>query len=148
MDFDPAVHWRKVQAPVLAISGGRDVNSDVHASQRQLRQILASAGNRDFTGVIYPNMEHGGVEWWLPFRLPPPRFPEGYSDLLINWTISRVGHCAESRRASAVALRLWCEAVSGLASGRQPSCLRCPKRHGVTSAGAPGKLRGGGNDVS
>jgi alpha-beta hydrolase superfamily lysophospholipase len=93
MDFDSTRYWRQVHIPVLAISGGRDLNSDVRASQTQLRQALTSGGNRDFTGVIYPNMEHGGIEWWLPGRLPPPRFPRGYSDLLIRWSQSKFASC-------------------------------------------------------
>lgn len=85
MDYDPLPFWRRVDAPVLAISGGRDRNSDVRASQAAIREALAAGGNHDFTGRIYPEMVHGGVEWWLPYGLPPPRYPSGYDDLLASW---------------------------------------------------------------
>ncbi|HVR42115.1 MAG TPA: alpha/beta hydrolase [Thermoanaerobaculia bacterium] len=93
MDFDPFAHWRGVRAPVLAISGGLDLNSDVRASQAAIRQALRSGGNEDFTGVVFPRMEHGGIEWWLPGRIPPPRFPEGYPELLLEWTRRKTDAC-------------------------------------------------------
>lgn len=93
MDFDPVPRWRRIHAPVLAISGGRDLNSDVHLSHAVLAQSLQSAGNHDFTSVVFPNMEHSGIEWWLPHRLPPPRFPRGYAKLLLEWTSARMGKC-------------------------------------------------------
>ncbi|MGH9380444.1 MAG: alpha/beta hydrolase family protein, partial [Thermoanaerobaculia bacterium] len=85
MDFDPRLHWRNVRAPVLAISGGLDRNSDPQASQAGIAAALAAGGNDRFTGRIFPRMEHGTVEWWLPGGLPPPRFPSGYRDLLVTW---------------------------------------------------------------
>lgn len=93
MDFDSVPHWKRVRTAVLAISGGRDANSDVRVSQETIARALSEGGNRDFTGVIFPQMEHGGVEWWLPFRMPPPRFPRGLSELLVTWTGERVARC-------------------------------------------------------
>ena len=86
MDFQSVPHWRRVRAPVLAISGGRDRNSDVAMSQRVIAGALKSGGNEQFTARIFPEMEHGLIEWWLPGRIPPPRFPAGLADLLIEWT--------------------------------------------------------------
>lgn len=91
MDYDPLVQWARVKSPVLAISGGLDRNSDVRQSQREIAAALARNGNRDFTGVIYPRMVHGGVEWWLPGRIPPPRFPPGLGELLVDWTRKAIG---------------------------------------------------------
>lgn len=91
MDFDPVPHWRRVGCPVLAVSGGRDTRSDAEESLRGLRAALAAGGNRRFTGRIFPNMEHGTIEWWLPLHLPPPRFPDGYLQLLVSWTREAVG---------------------------------------------------------
>ncbi|MBW3671996.1 MAG: alpha/beta hydrolase, partial [Acidobacteria bacterium] len=92
MDFDVTPYWRRVKAPVLAISGGLDRNSDVNVSQKTIRQHLAEGGNLGFTGVIYPNMEHGMIEWWLPGGIPPPRFPPGLPDLLIDWVREQIHH--------------------------------------------------------
>ena len=86
MDLDPVPEWSKVHCPVLAISGGRDLNSDAAESQAGISAALAAGGNDDFTGKIFRNMEHGNIEWWLPGRMPPPRFPRGYAKLLIDWT--------------------------------------------------------------
>lgn len=90
MDFDPVSAWQGVRAPVLAVSGGRDPNSDVEASHEGLRAALDAGGNDRFTGVIFPRMEHGTVEWWLPGGMPPPRFPKGYPELLVRWIREQV----------------------------------------------------------
>jgi len=47
-------------------------------------------GSGHFTGKLFPDMEHGTVEWWLPDHLPPQRLPDGYADLLIDWTREQV----------------------------------------------------------
>lgn len=85
MDFDPIPHWRQVDCPVLAVSGGLDTRSDARASLRAIEAAVAAGGNPRFTGRFFPRMEHGTVEWWLPARLPPPRFPDGYPELLVEW---------------------------------------------------------------
>ncbi|HEX9944123.1 MAG TPA: alpha/beta hydrolase [Thermoanaerobaculia bacterium] len=91
MDYDPLPWWRQVGAPVLAISGGRDPKSDGRKSQRAIAQALHTGGNDRFTGRVFPRMEHGTIEWWLPAHLPPPRFPRGYPELLIGWTKEALG---------------------------------------------------------
>ncbi len=90
MDFDPVPHWRRVTCPVLIVSGGRDLKSDATASQEGLARALAEGGNTQVTRRIFSSMEHGTIEWWLPGRLPPPRFPAGYPELLIEWTKAQV----------------------------------------------------------
>jgi hypothetical protein len=91
MDFDPVTAWGRVRCPVLMISGGLDPKSDAPASQGGVRRALAAGGNSHFTGRIFPRMEHGGIEWWLPGRLPPPRFPAEFPDLILDWTDAQVG---------------------------------------------------------
>lgn len=90
MDFEPLPHWRDVRCPVLMVSGGKDTKSDVRQSQRRIHEALMDGGNGQFMGKIFPEMEHGTVEWWLPDHIPPPRFPDGYPDLLINWAREQV----------------------------------------------------------
>ncbi len=90
MDFDPAPFWRRVDAPVLAVSGALDIHSDVRRSQEQIRRSLAAGGNPRFKGVIFSRMEHGTVEWWLPGHLPPPRFPSEFRALLVEWIRAQV----------------------------------------------------------
>jgi pimeloyl-ACP methyl ester carboxylesterase len=91
MDFDPLPHWRQVHCPVLMVSGGKDTKSDVQQSQRRIHEALMDGGNGQFMGKLFPEMEHGTVEWWLPDHIPPPRFPKGYPELLIDWTREQVG---------------------------------------------------------
>lgn len=90
MDFDPLPHWRDVRCPVLMVSGGKDAKSDVRQSQRRIHEALMDGGNGQFMGKIFPEMEHGTVEWWLPDHIPPPRYSNGYPDLLTNWTLQQV----------------------------------------------------------
>jgi uncharacterized protein len=85
MDFDPLPYWSRLGCPVLALSGGRDPKNPAADAQKRIRGALLAGGHQRFTGRIYPRAEHGLIEWWLPGRLPPPRFARGYLDLLISW---------------------------------------------------------------
>jgi hypothetical protein len=90
MDFDPIPGWRRVSCPVLLVSGGLDTKSPVRDSQERIRAALAEGGNARFTGRVFERAGHGLVEWWLPAGLPPPRFPEGYPALLVDWAREQV----------------------------------------------------------
>jgi hypothetical protein len=98
MDFDPVPVWSRLRCPVLLVSGGRDPKSPVEDSQARIQRALAAGGNRNATAHIFPQAEHGLVEWWLPGRLPPPRFPRGYLDLLVNWVASETGTAESALR--------------------------------------------------
>ncbi|MGH9797359.1 MAG: alpha/beta hydrolase, partial [Candidatus Polarisedimenticolia bacterium] len=91
MDFDPIPVWRRVACPVLLVSGGLDLKSPVRDSQDRIRRALLEGGNSRFTGRVFDAAGHGLVEWWLPGRLPPPRFPRGYPELLAEWAREQVG---------------------------------------------------------
>lgn len=85
MDFDAPAHWRRVQCPVLVLLGGSDPKIDAEKAAVQIPAALLSGGNRAATVRVFPRAEHGLVEWWLPLRLPPPRFPPGYPKLMVDW---------------------------------------------------------------
>ena len=43
--FDPAVYWRKVRIPILALFGGKDHIVPVEPNRRRLESLLGEAGN-------------------------------------------------------------------------------------------------------
>jgi pimeloyl-ACP methyl ester carboxylesterase len=86
MDFDSAPYWARVRCPVLAVSGGLDRKMPIIESHAGIEQALEAGGNPAFTSRVFPRMEHGTIEWWIPGRIPPPRFPSGYPQLLVEWS--------------------------------------------------------------
>lgn len=52
-----------------------------------IRGALVAGGNADVTVQVFPRAEHGLVEWWLPGRIPPPRFPDGYPSMMVDWVL-------------------------------------------------------------
>jgi alpha-beta hydrolase superfamily lysophospholipase len=91
MDFDAPTFWQRVRCPVLVLLGGSDPKMESVRASTTIRDALAAGGNTDVTIQIFPNAEHGLVEWWLPGRMPPPRFPDGYPTLMVDWIRQRVG---------------------------------------------------------
>lgn len=91
MDFDVPAHWERVRCPVLLLLGGSDPKSDAVKAAAVIREALLKGNNADFTARIFTRSEHGLVEWWLPGRMPPPRFPDGYPEMMADWVRSRIG---------------------------------------------------------
>lgn len=91
MDFDAPAYWRELTCPVLLLLGGRDPKMDSQRATASVRQALELGGNSDLTVRVFPNGEHGLVEWWLPARMPPPRFPDGYPEVMVDWLLDKVG---------------------------------------------------------
>lgn len=87
MDFDAPSVWQRVRCPVLVLLGGSDPKIDAAKAASRIPEALAQGGNTEVTVRILPRAEHGLAVWWLPGRLPPPRFPEGYPDLMVDWVI-------------------------------------------------------------
>jgi alpha-beta hydrolase superfamily lysophospholipase len=88
MDFDARPYWRRVDVPLLALTGGLDPKHDGEATQRRLRATLAEGGNEDFTGVVFPRGEHGMIEW-CHGKYAPPCWPEGFTQALTSWIDGR-----------------------------------------------------------
>lgn len=91
MDFDAHSYWRRMRCPMLLLLGGRDPKIDAQNAARDIPALLLSGGNGAATVRVYPEGEHGLVEWWLPGRVPPPSFPRGYPAEMIDWLRSVVG---------------------------------------------------------
>ena len=58
IDYDPAQALRKVQCPVLALNGDRDLQVDYQQNLSTIRNILLEAGNRDVTTKVLPSLNH------------------------------------------------------------------------------------------
>lgn len=81
MDFDPAPWWARVEAPVLAVWGGRDDRSDPRQSLDGLSELVASP----FEAEIYPLADHMVLLWPNGEDVPPPAFPEGFMGRVADW---------------------------------------------------------------
>lgn len=58
LTHDPAEDWRRVNAPVLALFGGLDVQVEAEQNIPALEAALEAAGNEDVTIVELPNANH------------------------------------------------------------------------------------------
>jgi dienelactone hydrolase len=85
MDFDPKPFVRRMDIPVLVILGERDDRFPAEESKRIYERLFAESGNTSATIAVFPRAEHALIEWWLPKRMPPPRYPDGYLELLSSW---------------------------------------------------------------
>ena len=92
MDFDALPIMAELRCAVLAQAGGSDPQNDGAAALARLREALERGGNIAFTGIVYPDANHGIIEWVLPFGLPPPRFAPGYLRAQVGWVIEQVNN--------------------------------------------------------
>lgn len=90
MDFDPAPVYGQLRCPVLVVIGELNPQYPAQESRKQIQAMLAAGGNPDVTIQIFPEADHAMLQWWLPGRMPPPRFPAGYLELLGDWLRQRV----------------------------------------------------------
>jgi uncharacterized protein len=58
LHFDPAPYQRKIQVPVLAISGAKDSQVFVEKELEAMRTGLQAGGNSNFESVVMPNVNH------------------------------------------------------------------------------------------
>ncbi len=90
MDFDAASYLGRVRCPVLLLLGGRDPKMSSDRAAATVRRALAAGGEAELTVRVYPQGEHGLVVWYLPARLPPPRFPAGFPQMMADWVLDAV----------------------------------------------------------
>lgn len=55
---DPAVFFRQVKAPVLALFGSKDSQVEPQINSEIVRVALGAAGNRDFEVQVLPGLNH------------------------------------------------------------------------------------------
>jgi hypothetical protein len=58
VDSDPQVYLRKVQCPILAMNGDRDMNEVFPDGMNGIGKALKEAGNRDFTLKVFAGLNH------------------------------------------------------------------------------------------
>jgi pimeloyl-ACP methyl ester carboxylesterase len=58
VDSDPQKYLRKVQCPVLAMNGNKDMQEVYPDGLNGVGKALKEGGNRDFTLKMFPNMNH------------------------------------------------------------------------------------------
>ena len=85
MDFDALELIERLDCPVLVLLGGRDLKNDAAQASARYAEAVGRKPGRAFASRIFPDAEHAMVEWWLPFRLPPPRYPDGYFEYQTAW---------------------------------------------------------------
>ncbi len=58
LDYDPLQALKKVQCPVLALDGGKDLQVSAAENLPLIRQTLEEAGNKDVTATEMPGLNH------------------------------------------------------------------------------------------
>jgi len=58
LDYDPLPALKKVQCPVLALNGSKDLQVAASENLLLIRQALEEAGNKDVTTTEIPNLNH------------------------------------------------------------------------------------------
>lgn len=88
---DPLPVWKKITVPVLAVWGERDIVVPVKQSEKEIKQALLQAGNKNTSFVIMPHINHAIVyenptsgEWDFPREAP------GYFERMVNWLHQQV----------------------------------------------------------
>ena len=56
--YDPRTSLTKLSCPVLAIYGAKDIQVAAQQNVDVVRRALDSAGNRDYTTIVLPNLNH------------------------------------------------------------------------------------------
>ena len=92
LDFDPVPFLEKVQCPVLAFFGQKDVLVPPEGNVAIMEAALKRAGNKDVTIKVLPGVNHN-------FQLPgmgvfgfqsSGKVPPGYYEVMIPWLKNRV----------------------------------------------------------
>ncbi|MCA1606858.1 MAG: hypothetical protein LC775_15635, partial [Acidobacteria bacterium] len=91
--YNPSPTLRSMNAPLLAFFGELDTPEGVKANVRAIKQILDTAGRRDYTVKVYPNGRHNLMEVppdnkdeWVRLK----RFPSGFFETMVDWTTTQL----------------------------------------------------------
>jgi pimeloyl-ACP methyl ester carboxylesterase len=91
---DPAAQWAAFRGPVLFLIGEVDAQVPPEPSARRIREVLATAGNPDFTVRVLPRAHHGmflgttGAPEEME-RLQVGALAPGYLETLLPWLVER-----------------------------------------------------------
>ena len=88
--YDPAVFWRQVSSPVLALYGEADSSQPVPQIAERLEQALKTGGNKNYTVKIFPKADHALLVWSKPNEaIHFPVLADGYLAMISGWLKSR-----------------------------------------------------------
>ena len=95
LDYDPAPTLAKVQVPVLALFGGKDLQVPAEPNRRAMEEVFAKSGLKDYRLVVMPGANHlyqeantGSVSEYAKLK---KEFLPGFLDLLTTWISERAG---------------------------------------------------------
>jgi uncharacterized protein len=95
LDYDPAPTLAKVQVPVLALFGGKDLQVPAEPNRRAMEEVFAKSGLKDYRIVVMPGANHlyqeantGSVSEYTTLK---KEFLPGFLDLLTTWIRERAG---------------------------------------------------------
>jgi pimeloyl-ACP methyl ester carboxylesterase len=95
LDYDPAPTLAKVQVPVLALFGGKDLQVPAEPNRRAMEEVFAKSGLEDYRLVVMPSANHlyqeattGSVSEYAKLEKV---FVPGFLDLLTTWIGERTG---------------------------------------------------------
>lgn len=88
--FQPVPMWEKVKVPVLLMWGDKDTIVPVVEGRAIIENALKTAGNKDVTVKIFPNIDHGSVVV-RPKDAPWdfPRVDLNYYEAMADWAVSK-----------------------------------------------------------
>jgi pimeloyl-ACP methyl ester carboxylesterase len=93
--YDPGPDWQRVQAPVLGLFGGKDVQVLGQPNAEALRAALAAGGNEDAEIVVLPDANHlfqsaetGAVGEYASL---PPEFTPDLLPTIVAWLAEQLG---------------------------------------------------------
>ena len=99
LDYDPAPTLAKVQVPVLALFGGKDLQVPTEPNRRVMEEVFAKSGLKDYRIVVMPGANHlyqqantGSVSEYTTLK---KEFVPGFLDLLTTWIGERAGRAAQ-----------------------------------------------------
>jgi dienelactone hydrolase len=80
---DPVPVLQQLTRPVLIILGGRDPNVPTYHSAAVFDRVLKSAGNTDYTIILYPDADHSIAD--------ETGYVPSYRPNITNWVLAHVG---------------------------------------------------------
>ncbi len=94
LTHDPAAVLEKVDAPVLALFGGKDAQVPAEMNETALKAALAKGGNTDVTTKVFPEANHlfqaavtGSPNEYAELK---PEFTPGFLDTISGWILAHV----------------------------------------------------------
>ncbi len=89
LNYDPGPDLAKIDSPVLALFGGKDVQVDAGQNAPAMTSRLIEGGNRDFSVVVLPDANHlfqqADTGSLTEYATLPPAFTPDFLPTIVNW---------------------------------------------------------------